>query len=117
MNIIQKFTNLDWFRYHGKQTVISYLQQQGFYDIKISRKMNLEESSSYIKISGLCLSTEEGAIYGSINIYKDGIQNEDDTASNLLKELIENTKENFFYEGISKSKKPYYYRPKKIIYK
>ena len=117
MNIIQLFTNLDWFRFHGKQSIIYQLQQQGFYDIKISRKMNLEDGCSYIKIAGIYLSTEEGAVYGTIRIYKDRIDYEDDIASIAMKNTIEQNQDNFAIYGTKKKKEQYYHKARKIIYK
>ena len=117
MDIIQLFTNLDWFRFHGKQSIIYQLQQQGFYDIKISRKMNLEDGCSYIKIAGIYLSTEEGAVYATIKIYKDRIDSEDNIGSMTMRNTIEQNQDSCYAYDTKKKKTPYYYRAKKIIYK
>jgi hypothetical protein len=31
---------LDWYRFHGKKVITQHLQEQGFYDIKIRRKID-----------------------------------------------------------------------------
>ena len=116
MNIIQLFTNLDWFRFHGKQNVTNQLHQHGFYDIKISRKMNLEDCSSYIRISGIYLSTEEGAVYGAIRIYKDHIESNEDIASTKMQEVIDSNSQ-YFSVPYKKKYKQSYYCNKKIFYK
>jgi hypothetical protein len=116
VNIIQLFTNLDWFRFHGKQNVTNQLHQHGFYDIKISRKMNLEDCSSYIRISGIYLSIEEGAVYGTIKVYKDRIESNDDITSSKMQTIIEANSE-YFFAPDKKKYKQNYYQNKKIFYK
>jgi hypothetical protein len=117
VNIIQLFTNLDWFRFHGKQSVINQLQQQGFYDIRISRKMNLEDGCSFIKIAGIYLSTAKGAVHGIIKIYKDRIDSEDNIASTTMQNIIELNQQNFFMHDSKKRKEQYHYKTKKMFYK
>jgi hypothetical protein len=79
--------------------------------------MNLEDGSSFIRITGCCLSTEEGAVCGLIEIYKDRIDSETDTASVTMKKCIEINQSNFFIHGNKKQKTEYHYKTKKVIYK
>lgn len=116
MRIIQYFTNLDWFRFHGKQYITNQLHQEGFYEIKISRKMNLEESESFIRITGLCLSTEEGSIYSAINIYKDRIEHDNSFGALKMAYIIEGEKNIYFYQGIKNKKPKYCYKKKRMLF-
>jgi hypothetical protein len=113
---IQAFTNLDWFRFHGKQYVTEQLQQEGFYDIKISRKMNLEEGASFIRITGICLSVKDGAVYGSISIYKDRIEHDGSFAAIKMSNVIQHNQHVYYYNGVKKSKSSYIYKQKNMIF-
>jgi hypothetical protein len=81
---------LDWFRFHGKQFVIEQLQSQGFYDIKIHRKIDIELGASFIKIEAICLSVEKGAVYGYAKVYDDQIINSEDECGEKIKDIIQN---------------------------
>jgi hypothetical protein len=116
VTIIQYFTNLDWFRFHGKNYITNQLHQEGFYEIKISRKMNLEASESFIKITGLCLSSEEGSLYGSINIYKDRIEHDESLAALKMAAVIEEQKSAYFYKGVKTKKPQYFYNKKRMLF-
>jgi hypothetical protein len=78
--------------------------------------MNLEDCSSYIRIGGIYLSTEEGAIYGVIRIYKDRIEANDEIASAKMQEIIESNAQYFFVPD-KKQYKQSYYQNRKIFYK
>lgn len=116
MIVIQAFTNLDWFRFHGKQYITQQLQQVGFYDIKISRKMSLAENASFIRITGICLSLEDGAVYGSVSIYKDRIEHDDSFASGALSLVIEDTQYTYGDKSNKKNKEDYVYKIKNITF-
>jgi hypothetical protein len=78
--------------------------------------MNLEESESFIRITGLCLSTEEGAVYGKIDIYKNRIEHDESYASLKISSVITKEQRVYFYQG-GKSKKPqYFYKKNKMLY-
>lgn len=116
MALIQYFTNLDWFQFHGKRYVTEQLYQEGFYDIRISRKMNLEEGESLIRITGLCLSVEDGAVYGSISIYKDRIEHDGSFASLKIAEAIEDNQHVYCYKSNKKNKEEYVYKTKGMTF-
>jgi len=114
--VIQAFTNLDWFRFHGKQYITQQLQQAGFYDIKISRKMSLEESTSFIRITGICLSVEDGAMYGSVNIYNDRIEHDGSFASLNIANVIQHEQHSYYYKSTKKRESSYRYKQKNMIF-
>ena len=116
MGLIQYFTNLDWFRFHGKQHITHQLYQEGFYEVKISRKMNLEESESFIRITGLCISVEEGSVYGQIDIYKDRIEHDDSEAAIKMAAVIEQEQQVYYYQGGKARKPQYFYKKKRMLF-
>jgi hypothetical protein len=87
VNII-KLTHLDWYRFHGKQYVIKLLESEGFYDITIRRKMSLEDSTSFIVITGIYLSIQHGAVYGKINILSEGVVSDESESGDKMMEII-----------------------------
>jgi hypothetical protein len=116
VGLIQYFTNLDWFRFHGKQHITHHLYQEGFYEVKISRKMNLEEGESFIRINGICLSVEEGSVYGQIDVYKDRIEHDESIAALKMAAVIQEQQRLYFYDS-GKAKKPqYFYKKKKMFF-
>lgn len=52
--------------------------------------MSLEEKCSYIRIAGIYLSKEEGAVYGWANIHADEIFCEDNIAGQQIVQTINN---------------------------
>ena len=87
VNII-KLTHLDWYRFHGKQYITKLLENEGFYDITIKRKMSLEESASFIVITGIYLSTENGSVYGKIHISQEGVVSDESESGDRMKDII-----------------------------
>lgn len=78
--------------------------------------MNLEDCSSYIRITGIYLSVEEGAVYGSIRIYTDRIESDDNIASTTMQEIISSNSQYFFVPDKKKYKQNYYHN-RKVFYK
>ena len=51
--------------------------------------MSLEESKSFIVITGNCLSTEEGAVYGKVQIFQDEIISDESFAGNKILQVVQ----------------------------
>jgi hypothetical protein len=96
---------LDWFRFHGKKYIINLLHNEGFYDVKISRKMDLLGSCSFIKIEGVYISTLEGAVYGAIRIYDDQIEAYDNIASLTMEKVVQTNVHPYYVNQQSKKQK------------
>jgi hypothetical protein len=106
---------LDWFRFHGKKYVVNLLHESGFYDVRITRKMDFLESCSFIKIEAIYLSVVEGAVYGAIRIYADRIETYDGVASFEMERLIQdNARIHYLNHQTKKQKEPYLYVKQKI---
>ena len=106
---------MDWFRFHGKQYIINLLHNEGLYDVKISRKMDLLDSCSFIKIEGIYLSALEGAVYGAIRIYDDRIEAYDNIASLTMDKVIqEHVHPYYINQQSKKQKEPFIYMKHKI---
>jgi hypothetical protein len=86
------------------------LHDAGFYDVRISRKIDFLGSCSFIKIEGICLSSTEGAVYGSVRIYADRIETMDNIASLTIKSVIEYNAYPYYLNQQSKQEKePFIY--------
>lgn len=96
---------MDWFRFHGKKHVVHLLQDEGFYDVRISRKIDLIEGCSFIKIEGIYLSVREGAVYGAIRIYADRIQTYDNIASFEMERVITYNARPYYMNHTTKKQK------------
>ena len=109
------FTHLDWFRFHGKKYVTELLYKAGFYDVRISRKMDLLAGCSFIKIGGIYLSSLEGAVYGFIRVYADHIEVVDNIASVEMDYVIQNNARPYYLNQQSKKEKePFIYMKHKM---
>ena len=113
VSCIKRFVNLDWFRFHGKQFVIEQLQSQGFYDIKIHRKIDIELGASFIKIEAISLSVEKGAVYGYAKIYDDQIIHSEDECGEKIRYIIQNEPTYQYSDTQMESKPKYYYSKNK----
>jgi hypothetical protein len=86
------------------------LHEAGFYDVRISRKIDFLGSCSFIKIEGIYLSSAEGSVYGSVRIYADRIDTIDNIASLTIKSVIAyNAYPYYLNQQSKKEKEPFIY--------
>jgi len=75
--------------------------------------MSLEESKSFIVITGNCLSPEEGAVYGKAQIFQDGIISDESFAGYKILEIMQTyCNDNSLWGEAVKKEKPKYFNYK-----